>query len=199
MNVKGPKGELSTARSRKGITAKVEDASARCFERPGRFRSSAKSSHGLARALANNMVVGVSEGFTKPARDRGRRLSRRREGQDPQPAARLLASRRDADSRGPLNVSVEAEHEGRHRRRGQAGRRPVRGRRASPFGRRSPIRARASATTTNTFAARSARQEPNAGIRVEMKKKIAEHQASQVDGAEGAHADRTLAERARHR
>ena len=62
VQVKGPKGELSCAIPA-GITAKVEDERL-VFERPDDSKP-ARANHGLARALANNMIVGVSEGFVK--------------------------------------------------------------------------------------------------------------------------------------
>ena len=62
LQVKGPKGEL-TGPIPAGITAKVENDEL-SFERPDDSKP-ARANHGLARALANNMVVGVSEGFTK--------------------------------------------------------------------------------------------------------------------------------------
>ena len=60
--VEGPKGKLSWKLPRE-ISAKVENdhvALARSTE-----TRSVKALHGLARALVNNMVQGVSEGFTK--------------------------------------------------------------------------------------------------------------------------------------
>ena len=62
IQVKGPKGELS-CNVPDGIAAKVEDGSL-VLERPDDTKD-ARARHGLARALANNMVVGVSAGFTK--------------------------------------------------------------------------------------------------------------------------------------
>ena len=62
IQVKGPKGELSCPIPA-GIKVKSEDDQL-SFERPDDSKP-ARSNHGLARALANNMVVGVSEGFVK--------------------------------------------------------------------------------------------------------------------------------------
>lgn len=62
IQVKGPKGTLSGAVP-EGIIAKLEDGNL-AFERPDDSKPS-RSRHGLARALANNMVVGVSEGFRR--------------------------------------------------------------------------------------------------------------------------------------
>ncbi|MBW2499564.1 MAG: 50S ribosomal protein L6 [Deltaproteobacteria bacterium] len=62
IQVKGPKGSLSGPIPG-GIVAKVEDGQL-VLERPDDKRES-RAMHGLARALVNNMVVGVSEGFRK--------------------------------------------------------------------------------------------------------------------------------------
>ena len=62
LQVKGPKGTLSWVML-EGIGVKVEDAKL-ILERPDDTKQS-RARHGLARALANNMVVGVSTGFSK--------------------------------------------------------------------------------------------------------------------------------------
>jgi large subunit ribosomal protein L6 len=62
MNVKGPKGNLSTALP-EGISAKIENNEI-TFTRPNDLAKN-RALHGLTRALTNNMVVGVSEGFSK--------------------------------------------------------------------------------------------------------------------------------------
>ena len=62
IKVKGPKGQLSCVVPR-GIGAKVEDGRL-VLERPDDSKDT-RARHGLARALANNMVVGVSAGFMK--------------------------------------------------------------------------------------------------------------------------------------
>ncbi len=59
---KGPKGTLRCPVP-DGISAKLEDGNL-VFVRPDDSKPS-RSRHGLARALANNMVLGVSTGFTK--------------------------------------------------------------------------------------------------------------------------------------
>jgi large subunit ribosomal protein L6 len=59
---KGPKGTLRCLVP-EGIDAKVEEGKL-VFDRPDDSKQ-ARSRHGLARALANNMVVGVSTGFAK--------------------------------------------------------------------------------------------------------------------------------------
>jgi large subunit ribosomal protein L6 len=62
IQVKGPKGTLSGAVPA-GIGAKVEEGRL-ILERPDDTKRS-RAMHGLARALANNMVIGTSEGFVK--------------------------------------------------------------------------------------------------------------------------------------
>jgi len=59
--VKGKLGELTQEVSG-GITVKMED-NVITFERPSDSKDH-KAKHGLYRALVNNMIVGVSEGFT---------------------------------------------------------------------------------------------------------------------------------------
>lgn len=60
MEVKGPKGTLTTPIPA-GVSFKQEDGTLTA-ERSG---DDVAAFHGLARALANNAVVGVTEGFTK--------------------------------------------------------------------------------------------------------------------------------------
>jgi large subunit ribosomal protein L6 len=62
VQAKGPKGNLRCVVP-EGIGAKVEDGKL-VFERPDDTKES-RARHGLARALANNMVLGVSAGFSK--------------------------------------------------------------------------------------------------------------------------------------
>ena len=62
VKIKGPKGELEFQLP-KEIAAKAEDG-AITFDRDGDTKR-VRALHGLARALVNNMVVGVSEGFVK--------------------------------------------------------------------------------------------------------------------------------------
>jgi large subunit ribosomal protein L6 len=62
IQVKGPKGSLSGPVP-EGIGARVEEGKL-IFERPDDSKTS-RARHGLARALANNMVVGVSRGFRR--------------------------------------------------------------------------------------------------------------------------------------
>jgi large subunit ribosomal protein L6 len=62
ISVKGPKGALERPIP-EPITIRQEDATL-FVERPNDERE-ARSRHGLVRALVNNMVVGVTNGFTK--------------------------------------------------------------------------------------------------------------------------------------
>ncbi|MBP3223323.1 MAG: 50S ribosomal protein L6 [Actinomycetaceae bacterium] len=62
VTVKGPKGTLEHTIAAP-ITAKVEEGNV-VVERPNDERVS-RSLHGLTRTLINNMVVGVTEGYTK--------------------------------------------------------------------------------------------------------------------------------------
>ena len=61
VKVKGPKGELSQQIA-EGFVVKVEDGNI-IVERPSDEKD-ARSKHGLYRALINNMVKGVTEGYT---------------------------------------------------------------------------------------------------------------------------------------
>jgi len=60
LEVKGPKGNLKTPIPA-GISFKLEGAELRAE----RTSDDLAPLHGLARALANNAIVGVTEGFTK--------------------------------------------------------------------------------------------------------------------------------------
>lgn len=62
VTVKGPKGELKQE-LKEGITIEQKDGEITVI-RPSESKSH-KALHGLSRALINNMVIGVSEGFTK--------------------------------------------------------------------------------------------------------------------------------------
>lgn len=62
ISVKGPKGEM-TGSIPALIKAELEDGVLK-FARPDDSRES-RAIHGLTRALANNMVTGVTEGFSK--------------------------------------------------------------------------------------------------------------------------------------
>ena len=68
VTVKGPKGEL-TQEFNPGMTITLKDGSVR-VERPNDERNY-KALHGLTRALINNMVIGVTEGYSKTLEIRG--------------------------------------------------------------------------------------------------------------------------------
>lgn len=63
VSVKGPKGELSQS-IHPQIQVAVE-ANQLTLTNPDHENRSLKAAHGLSRTLVNNMVVGVSDGFTK--------------------------------------------------------------------------------------------------------------------------------------
>ncbi len=62
VTVKGPKGTLS--RTLPGVIKIRRDDASLVFDRPDDERAS-RSLHGLSRTLINNMVLGVTEGFSK--------------------------------------------------------------------------------------------------------------------------------------
>jgi large subunit ribosomal protein L6 len=62
VTVKGPKGSLS--RSLPGIISLRREDAQIVVERPDDLRES-RALHGLTRSLVNNMVVGVTDGFSK--------------------------------------------------------------------------------------------------------------------------------------
>jgi large subunit ribosomal protein L6 len=62
VTVEGPKGKLSWTLP-KSVRARIEGSKVE-FEREGETRQ-VKALHGLSRALVNNMVIGVTEGFKK--------------------------------------------------------------------------------------------------------------------------------------
>ncbi len=62
VSVKGPRGEL-TQKINPRMTVKIDDGLV-TVERPSESKYF-RAQHGLVRALINNMVIGVTEGFTK--------------------------------------------------------------------------------------------------------------------------------------
>ena len=91
VTVKGPKGEL-TRTFNDMMDIKVEGNEV-IVERPDDSRE-AKSFHGLTRTLINNMVQGVSEGYSEEARAGRRWLSCSAQRQGPRDPAWFLASGR---------------------------------------------------------------------------------------------------------
>ena len=63
VSVKGPKGEL-TETFNKNMTISMNDDNHVIVERPNDERQN-RALHGLTRSLINNMVIGVSEGYSK--------------------------------------------------------------------------------------------------------------------------------------
>ena len=63
VSVKGPKGEL-TETFNKNMTISMNDDNQVIVERPNDERQN-RALHGLTRSLINNMVIGVSEGYSK--------------------------------------------------------------------------------------------------------------------------------------
>jgi len=68
VEVKGPKGTL-TQEIKSGFNLKIEDGTAN-LERPSEDKET-KSLHGLYRTLINNMVIGVTEGYSKTLKIEG--------------------------------------------------------------------------------------------------------------------------------
>lgn len=62
VTVKGPKGTLERSLP-EGVTIREDDGT--LFVERGDDEARSRSMHGLARTLLNNMVVGVTEGFSK--------------------------------------------------------------------------------------------------------------------------------------
>lgn len=63
VTVKGPKGELTQTFS-DNLTIRLDDDGMIVVERPDDSREN-RSLHGLTRSLINNMVIGVSDGYSK--------------------------------------------------------------------------------------------------------------------------------------
>jgi len=68
VTVKGPKGEMTQVFN-SDLTIELKDGTV-CVGRPNDSRQF-RSLHGLTRALINNMVIGVTEGYTKVLEVRG--------------------------------------------------------------------------------------------------------------------------------
>ena len=80
--VKGPEGRAGASRRRPRSRSAARATSSSCT-RPDDEREN-RALHGLVRSLVNNMVVGVSDGFSPRPRDRRGRLPR--DGAGPEPA-----------------------------------------------------------------------------------------------------------------
>ena len=68
ISVKGPKGELSVANSPR---VKIEQKDNNIYVTRKTDQKEDKAFHGLYRSLINNMVIGVTEGFSKDLEIRG--------------------------------------------------------------------------------------------------------------------------------
>jgi large subunit ribosomal protein L6 len=79
VNVKGKKGELETIIPR-GISVKIDDGKIIVSVESGAKENN--SYWGLARSLLNNMVIGVTKGFTKTLEIRGREYRMNLKGKD---------------------------------------------------------------------------------------------------------------------
>jgi large subunit ribosomal protein L6 len=79
VRVKGPKGELSE-RVHRDITVALQDGSL-VVTRPT-DRGEHRALHGLTRSLVNNMVVGVTEGYTKTLEIQGVGYRAQKKGSD---------------------------------------------------------------------------------------------------------------------
>jgi len=63
VSVKGPKGELSRTMP-EGVTLRIDDEGSVEVTRNGESRTE-RSRHGLVRSLVHNMIVGVTDGYSK--------------------------------------------------------------------------------------------------------------------------------------
>jgi large subunit ribosomal protein L6 len=100
--IKGPKGSL-TRELIGGISLRHEDGQI-IVERPNDERES-RSLHGLSRALVNNMVVGVTEGFAKELEIHG--VGYRAELKGPSALRLNLGFSHPVDVEAPEGVSFE--------------------------------------------------------------------------------------------
>ena len=147
----GPEGHARACAVPGAITVR-QDGGELLVERPDDEREN-RALHGLTRSLVNNMVVGVHRRFTQGARDRRRRLPRRR------PRARQRSSWPSASATRSWSTRPTASPSRCRRRpasscaastrRSSARWPPTSARSASP----SPTRARACATSASSVAA----------------------------------------------
>lgn len=102
VTVKGPKGTL-TRPLIGGITVRQEESTL-LVERPDDLRES-RSLHGLTRALVNNMIVGVTDGFQKELEIIG--VGYRAEAKGPSALRLNLGFSHPVDFPGPDGVTFE--------------------------------------------------------------------------------------------
>ena len=154
VEVKGPKGTLTQAID-PALEVSVEDGTV-TIARSNDERQT-RALHGLSRALINNMVTGVSEGFSKELTIVGVGYRAALKGKDLEIQVGyshpvVIGAVDGIDLRGPRE---HEDHRVRYRQaEGRTGRRRTSERCARP----SPTRARASATRTSTCDARQERQ-----------------------------------------
>ena len=117
-------------------------------------RGEHRALHGLTRSLIANMVEGVTNGFEKRLEIQGVGYRAQPPGQEARACARLLAPGRAGGARRHRLRGPDA-HAHRRARHLQAGGRRGRRRSSASSARRSPTRARASATRASTWPGRS--------------------------------------------
>ncbi len=105
MLVKGPKGELQAAHSRRRRRREAEDGKV-VVARKGDAKPH-RSAHGLTRTLIANMVEGVSKGFRKSLEIHGRRLSCRKIGREAE--LELWVTRIRSSFEAPAGVALTVE------------------------------------------------------------------------------------------
>ena len=152
----GPEGHSSRSSRRRSRSRSTTRG--RRFSAPTTRRRAGPCTGWRARS-SPTWCTGRDRGLHEGARDPGRRLPRRREGQEAEPPARLLAPGGDAGAGGPRSRSRRTRIKIEGIDRSVVGQFAADVRKAR-CGRRSPTRARASATWTSRSAARSARPAP---------------------------------------
>ncbi len=155
--VKGPRGEL-----RRRLHPEMQIALADgvfTVARPSEDKRH-KALHGLTRTLVQNMVDGVSKGFSQDTRDPGRRLQGRGQAVRRQPDRRVLAPGQVRGAEGHQDLGRE-QHDRQDRRRRQGGRRSGRRRAARGASARALQGQGHPLLRESRSAARPARQEPS--------------------------------------
>ena len=141
LTVKGPKGAL-TLTLRDEISYTVEDSG--ILVKPGNETKQARAFWGMQRTLVDNLVTGVTEGYTKTLNITGVGYRANMQGKN---LKLQLGYSHDVDYSVPEGIEIKTpdRHDGRDQRHRQAGGRPVR-RRDPPSG-GSPSRTRARASS----------------------------------------------------
>ena len=102
ISVKGPKGTL--AREIPGTITITQDGDTLVCERPN-DENKTKAMHGLTRSLVNNMVIGVTDGFTKNLEIVG--VGYRAEAQGPNALRLNLGFSHSVDVKAPEGITFE--------------------------------------------------------------------------------------------